>query len=76
MPVGRKNPGAGAGEHRIVRKYSREYLRSIGKYEVVKIYRSMFNDSPHCHSDEPELWESIYDAILTGTPQKIDPRWD
>ena len=56
--------------------FSRNYLRSISKYEVVKIYRSIFNESPHCHSDEPALWESVYDAILSGIPQKIDPAWD
>ena len=55
---------------------SRDYLRSISKYEVVRIYRSIFKDSPHCHSDEPELWETIYDAILSKTPQKINPSWD
>ena len=55
---------------------SRDHLRNLSRYEVVKIYRSMFKDSPHCHSDEPELWEEIYDAILTGIPQKMDPTWD
>ena len=76
MTDSNKNPGERAVGHQIGQKYSREYLRRLGKYEVVKIYRSIFNDSPHCHSDEPELWESIYDAILTGIPQKIDPDWD
>ena len=40
------------------------------------LYKSIFNDSPHCHSGEPELMEMVYTAILTGVPQKIDPTWD
>ena len=40
------------------------------------LYKAIFNDSPHCHMDSKIQRETIYDAIMSGEPQKIDPEWD
>jgi len=58
------------------RIFSKEELRKLLKSEVVMIYRSIFHNSPHCHSDEAVLWEEIFEAIVTRVPQKIDLGWD
>ena len=63
------DPGTGA-------RFSRADLKNLDIYDLAMLYKAIFNDSPHCHMDSKIQRETIYDAIMSGEPQKIDPEWD
>ena len=57
-------------------KFSRADLKKLGLHDLAMLYKAIFNASPHCHMDSKIQRETIYDAIMSGELQKIDPEWD